>query len=200
MRKIFYLCLLVFFSITGVSGAAVLTFDDISRTDFWEYIPDGYGGFDWDKAGVISRYENSASGYYSGTVSGDYAAFNPYAKIITVSRPSLFDFTGIYVTSAFYSFQEILFTGYSDGTELYQATVTAGYSAPVWTDFSFYGVDTLIIQTVSDTDPRTYIDNYFALDNLTWEEHTAPVPEPSTLILLAAGLVTGIAGRRRAEK
>ncbi|MGE0084743.1 MAG: hypothetical protein AB7S75_09995 [Desulfococcaceae bacterium] len=69
MRKVFHVFLPVFFSLISVSGAAVLTFDDISRTDFWEYIPDGYGEFEWDKAGVISRYENSASGYYSGTAS-----------------------------------------------------------------------------------------------------------------------------------
>lgn len=95
-----------------------------------------------------------------------------------------------------------MLTGYSEGAELHQTTVTAGYSSPVWSDFSFYGIDTLVIETVSDTDPRTNLDNYFALDNFTWEEHaaTSPVPEPSTLILLTAGLVTGIAGRRRVKK
>ncbi|MEE4355793.1 MAG: PEP-CTERM sorting domain-containing protein [Desulfococcaceae bacterium] len=200
MRKIFICLLMTFSSIINISEAAVLTFDDISETDRWKYIPDGYGGFEWENAGISGKYRNPGSGYDNGTVSGEYSAFNPYAKIITVSRQSLFDFTGIYVTSAFYDFQEIMFTGYSEGAELYQATVTAGYSSPVWSDFSFYGIDTLIIETVSDTDPRTYIDNYFVLDNFTWEESSAPVPEPSTLILLSAGLITGIAGRRKVRK
>ena len=33
MRKVFHVFLPVFFSMTGVAGAAVLTFDDVSQTD-----------------------------------------------------------------------------------------------------------------------------------------------------------------------
>jgi hypothetical protein len=197
MIKFFYLFILLFFSITSISEAAILTFDDISVTNTWEYIPDGYGGFEWDGMGVHSRYIGQDDGYGHGTVSGDWCAFNPFARTSVISRESSFDFMGVYVTAGFYDSQEIMFTGYSEGKELYRMTVTADYTSPVWSDFSFYGIDTLIIETVSNTAPLTNLDNYFALDNFTWEESSAPVPEPSTLILLSAGLVTGIAGRRK---
>ena len=197
MKKfLILLCgLVMIFGFAGAAGATVLTFDDIT-TATTGTISNGYGGLNWDQIGCVNGADyHLGSGYDNGTVSGDYVAANQWANVATVSD-SFFDFNGAYFTGAWNDGLNINIQGLSGGTVLYNETIQVDHNGPTWFSANYIGINQLVISSYGGTQAVVSgFGEHFAMDNFTFNE-TAPVPEPSTILLMGAGLL-GLVGYNR---
>ncbi len=179
----------------GASSATVLTFDDIGEG----FIMSGYGGLNWDNMWTLNSetYGLPNSGYVKGTVSGPNVAYNAYAEQALVSD-SLFDFNGAYFTAAWNNGLSIHVQGYDANLLKYDTTLTVDTTGPTYFNLGFLGIDKLVFNSFGGVPAGLGGDGeHFVMDNFTFNEN-APVPEPSTLLLLCAGLFgLGFYGRRR---
>jgi len=150
-------------------------------------------------------------------VSGDYVAYSVSGTIIaSAGFTGVFDFNGVYLTAGWRDNMDITVYGYLGGVEQYSTTVTVSADSPTWFDFNFYGVDRLSFSP--DTTSGTLIEAaftshptwdpsypppgvlyHYAMDNFTFNEGSAPVPEPTTIILFGIGLL-GLSGVSRRIK
>ena len=189
------------------ANATVLTFDDLAPlTTSPGTIANGYGGLDWTDMGYLnsSQYGSATTGYVGGTVSGDYVAFNEFARVATVSD-GVFDFNSAYLASAWNDNLSVTVQGFLGGSELYNVTVnnlqysqTLGATATL-INFNFLGIDSLVFTSFGGTDADANDGGggaQFVMDNFTFNE---TVPEPATLALLSLGLF-GIGAARRFRK
>jgi hypothetical protein len=182
--------------VVGSASALILDFEDLYTSSF-QAIPNGYGGFNWNAAtqiGVINADYHPDSGYDYGSVSGDMAAFNYYGDTpsdIDLVGFGTFTFNGAWFTSAWYD-QTISFGGYNNGSLLYTSSnYSINTTDPLWIALDWSGIDRLEINST----------NYqWVMDNFTYNE-SAPVPEPSTILLVGTGLLGIIGfGRKRLNK
>lgn len=188
MRKFLGLLigLLMIFGIAGNASAVVLTFEDFSPSAGGS-IADGYNGLNWFNFGY--KDVTTIGWTQAAAVSGDYVASNSSGTSASVSSATPFTFDGAWLTSAWGRSFSTLVKGYASSSEIYSQTV-AVTSTPTRFDFDFIGVDTVGFYS-SDTE-------IFAMDDFTYSG-SAPIPEPSTILLFGLGLL-GIGGaylRRR---
>jgi hypothetical protein len=145
--------------------AAVLTFDDIDPTMLYhERIPNGYGGLDWENMGYVYPFtQYSNTGYEFGLVSGDYVAYgrarNPALSppiTVTVSADRM-DFSGAYLSSAWYDNNIITVEGWYGGALKYSTSVTVDVGNPTYYSFNYFGIDTL---TMVSSNWQFVMDNF----------------------------------------
>jgi hypothetical protein len=191
MKKILLVVSLLLCS--AVAGnATVLTFED-RPGDTVTPVQDGYGGFNWDTAATIYSIQKTSSpgsGYGIGTI-GNVSVFNGYGVSptdITLAGPGTFTFNGAQFTSAWFD-QTLTFSGYNGATLVdTSSAINISTTSPTWVELDWSGIDRLEI---------TSTDRHWDMDNFTFNG-AAPIPEPSTIFLLGAGLAGLGLVRRRA--
>jgi hypothetical protein len=177
------------------TNATVITFDDLPETDAG-VIDNGYAGFDWLSFGYANKSVLPGTGYETGVVSGDYAAYNDFAETSTLSG-SLFDFNGAFLTGAWNDGLNIEVKGFSSGAELYSATVVVNTANAQWFDFNFFGIDSLSFRSFGG-EKNALLDGdgeHFVMDNFTINE-SVNVPESSSLAFLLIGFAGLLLSRR----
>lgn len=186
-----YFCLAVLFLIYSVStcNSTVLTFDDLPSTTI--ALPASYGGFEWVNTNLYNKDLsplNSVAPVYSGSQCA--VGWGGFSSFWTITSISDFDFSGAYFTGVYGPLNgDILrINGYNDGTLVRSSTFQV-YMDPTWLDINYSNVDK--VEIISSDGFRMYMDDF------TYNYATTPVPEPSTLFLVGAGLVGVVFFRRR---
>ena len=184
MKKAIFSLLLAMFASSAFAG--VITFDDLPG-DGNELVPAGYQGFNWSNLGIISRDILPGSGYDNGTVSPSNTVFNWDSGTVTISKAAAggFNLVGAYFTSAWMD-QEISFEGLRNGQVKYfsESTHVLDTFTPVWVQFGWDDIDTLMIYNSSPTQ--------WAMDNFT-------VPEPTSVALFGMAFGGLLLARRRKQ-
>ena len=180
--------------------ADVVTFDDLPPSDIGAIVPDGYGGLRWTNLLYIDSdlggEAYAGSGYENGRVSGRHVAFNSDAQPAIVSAVEPFRFISAYLTAAWNTDLTVEVTGFMGGQQRYRRSVQVDYVAPTFVEFDFRGVDRLRFASFGGLPSDLKgSGEHFVLDNLSFQQG-APIAEPSTLLLLSAGAIAGLARRR----
>jgi hypothetical protein len=181
----------------GLAHAEVLTFEGVSTHSG---IPAGYGGLNWSNFYTLNvvpgYYENS--GYSHALESGTFLAFNGGGAPASISATSA---AGFALTDGF-------FTGaWNNGLNITaQATFENGTTAtnsflvntsgPKDVVFDWTGLKSVTFTSSGGTQQAGFggSGTQFAIDNL----NATPVPEPTSVALLLAGVgLLGVVARRR---
>ncbi len=200
MKKIllaFLFIAAIFFSSNGIARALVLGFDDITpvidngQWGTYVYVPDGYGGLNWhyDQGPGQVMATSGHSAFDDGVKSGEYAAVIGNGTATIWDPVGTFDFIGAYFTGGWYSVSATV-EGYLDDELISTKTVSTIDGSAVWHDFNFEGINKLVF-------PGSGNNQDYVIDNFTYNRNV--IPEPTTMLLLGAGLL-GFAGARRRMK
>ncbi|MBD2325794.1 PEP-CTERM sorting domain-containing protein [Alkalinema sp. FACHB-956] len=178
--------------------AVTLTFDDgVLSTPFQNpgiFIPEGYGGFNWNTMAVVDGGSIPSSGYNNAIVSGDNVAYNSggtAAQIFRVDRGT-FTFNSAYFTAAWNDGLQIAVQGYLNGLLKSEMTFQVDTDDPVQQTFNFIGIDELRFYSFGGIqNPKLSLSGtQFAMDDFVYNE---PIPEPiPTPMLLPGAIVWGL--------
>ncbi|MES2349752.1 MAG: PEP-CTERM sorting domain-containing protein [Pseudomonadota bacterium] len=181
--------------LAGAAHAGVTNFDELNTAGDFASLTDmtAYAGLTWGAdwyAGDVG-----IDGYANGAHSGANFAINGFgADPAEISSASAFNFTGAWFTAPVGVADQaswVNISAYDASNQLIGSTgnvaIGAGY---VWVGGGFNNVSRLSI--TRDT-------GWYAMDDFTTTV-AAPVPEPGTSLMLAVGLLTLVAARRRSAR
>jgi hypothetical protein len=185
---------LLAFSTPSIWSATTVTFDNLSETATGSFVPNGYQGLIWSNFFCFNailatnRPEVGVSGYYYGMVSASNVAYNPFGNPAGIdSAGTNFNFLSVYLTGAWHSNLNVEVQGFRAGSLLYDTTVIASATNAALFTFDYLDIDRLYFSSFGGQ-AAFPVDggNHFVMDNFTFEL----VPEPSSLLLTAGGLLT----------
>jgi len=195
------LCL---FGMVGTVHAAIINFEDCSTNTFLD--GSSYMGFNWGGAGyswnghfydsnnwAIPSESDSITGFLGDTAHlGDKYAVNSAGVDIYFSDDSPFDINSVWIRHG--GGNHVLsstITGYLNSVEIYSKIFLATQEYQLLS-LNFLSVDKI-----------TFSGNghNLLLDDITFNESSpVPTPEPSTIILLASGILGLVGSRRKLKK
>jgi hypothetical protein len=177
------------FSATGT----VVTFDDLSPHLSGSFITNVYEGLVWSNFGAVNAVLdgsiNGLSGYYYGMVSASNVAYNGFGLPAEIDSPvTNFNFLSAYLTGAWNSNLNIEIQGFRGGALLYDQTALVGATNPMLFTFNYLNIDRLYFNSFGGQNAGfpSGSGTHFVMDDLTFEF----VPEPSSLLLTAGGVLT----------
>lgn len=179
--------------------ATVITFDDASSTTYYDSLPYGYAGLNWDTFSVVNKNASglNPSGYLFGNVSGNYEAFNLGGGLASFSSDSPITLNSAYFTGAWYDGLTIQVKGYAGNTLAYTTSFEVSTTASKLVTFNWINIDTVSFSAYGGANTANYPGDgtHFVMDNLTIN---APVPEADAYLLTLSGiLAAGMLARRR---
>jgi hypothetical protein len=192
-------CGLVFAALLAAPAAATpitLTFEHASPNG--DYIPNGYGGLDWDQFiafEVPTSGTPPGTGYEHGTISGSWVAFPFYGVPATISRSAGFNLYDGYFTAAWRDDLSVEAQGFRNGLMVYDQFWMLDHDAPSLLTFNFLDVDSVTFIATGGVNAVLGGDGTnFAMDDL----RVAQTPIPAALPLFATALGgLAFAARRR---
>ena len=180
MRKLLALSAIAVLSISPITSAFVIGFEELHPGSemLGITIPDGYMGFNWsdDFRGMTSAYL-PGTGYANGAT-GSMLAYTHYHQPVSMWRTdgALFNFIGADLTAGRLDNETVTVEGWRLGGIVYSQQVTTSTDGPYSFTFNFLGVDKVRI-----VPNQAAGDHHIAIDQIEI------VPEPATMLLLAAG-------------
>jgi hypothetical protein len=193
-------CGLAFALLCAAPAAATpitLTFEHASADA--DYIPDGYGGLDWNQFiafDVPTSGTPPGTGYGPGTISGTWVAFPFYGVPATISRSGGFNLYDGYFTAAWRDGLSVEAQAFRNGLMVYDKSWTLDHDAPSLLSFNFFDVDSVTFIATGGLNVVGGGDGtQFAMDDLRVEQ--TPIPAALPLFATALGGLAFAARRKR---
>jgi hypothetical protein len=168
-------------TLAATASAAVVTFDDLPGENV--AVPDGYGGINW-----------GGNWTYYGSVQPPYTPHSPRNRVYDRASEGIFSFVTPDQTfdGAWFAGMDsttVQFRLYDNGVLVASSAVLGTSATPVFLASGYAG-------TVDEVRVFSNAPDFFVMDDVTYGTAQAAVPEPSSLAMLAGGLVL-LAGRLR---
>ncbi len=186
-------------ALAGAAHAGVTNFDELNTAGDFASLTDinPYAGLTWGADWYAG--DTGIDGYANGAHSGANFAINGFgADPADISSASAFNFAGAWFAAPVGVADKatwVNISAYDASNQLIGSTGNVAIGAgPVWVGGGFNNVSRLSI--TRDT-------GWYAMDDFTTTTATsvaAPVPEPGTPLMLALGLLTLVAARRRSAR
>jgi hypothetical protein len=177
----------------GEAGAVTLGFDDLTVGA----LPGVYGGLVWtnpEEHGIVdgSNYYTFPNAFQNGTITSPNVMYSTGTLTVTKEGAGSFNFDSTYLMSAWQDGMTLEFSASLAGAQKYLADFTAPGPAgpPLLETFNWQDIDTLKITTLVpgvDNPGFNGFGSFVVIDNFSYQS-AAAVPEPSSLLLVAAGL------------
>ncbi len=150
----------------------LLTFDDLSPGSDVVFVPNGYGGMQWNNFGVYNGLNQPLTeGYRTGVLSPSNAVINRYGEPASFSNGRAFNWDSAYLTAAEMDSLPVSVLGFIGTTLAYSNTYSVKKSAPTLINFNYLGVNEVSFKTAPASP--------FAMDNMAL---SVPVPVVEILV------------------
>jgi hypothetical protein len=186
---IFTLAVMTF--VSNAAPAQLIDFEDLTPTDGSGIIRAGYQGFDWSEGPSGTPGWASFEGYHSMPGTGTAYA---YGQRLTMTRKARgFDLLGLDVGSYFYTGQNVHSAAGDNDILKYEHVMTIDATfqldrfMPCYRDIDRFALWPGNSGTLAAPFEAAHV---LCIDNISYEDNPpAPVPEPSTLFILGAGIL-----------
>jgi hypothetical protein len=177
MRKFVILSVLILLGAVTASADTVVTFDDLTGQAL---VPNGYGGINWN--GNWTYYGFVQSPYTPKSGPNRVFDLSPSGDTFSFLTPEVFE--GAFFSG--FSSATVKFNLFNGANLVWTSATLAPNSTPTFLSSGYSGM-------VTKVEVSSPVPDFFVMDNVTYATGSTTVSEPSSLLLLGAGLL-GSAG------